>query len=221
MNSIFKMQLKVFSLPQAQLFDTNIYLTLLDVTANIWHTYFVVTLSTGGHKHTNFMAVERWIDYNSTHYGIMRRGQKVWGDMRTDGLVDERKYCMMTTKWYEHMLFFGRGGMVNPPLTNSDWSVRSTSMFPGKEGLGGEWRSVHGRLLSQVLLTLTGQVVLKQSIGGETMSHANQSTLRWKHSHLKCRFCHLLSGFHNIHQQSWVFSKLAKLSPIQSKSSPT
>lgn len=35
MNSIFKMQLKVFSLPQAQLFDTNIYLTLLDVTANI------------------------------------------------------------------------------------------------------------------------------------------------------------------------------------------
>lgn len=137
MNSIFKMQLKVFSLPQAQLFDTNIYLTLLDVTANIWHTYFVVTLSTGGHKHTNFMAVERWIDYNSTHYGIMRRGQKVWGDMRTDGLVDERKYCMMTTKWYEHMLFFGRGGVVNPPLTNSDWSVRSTSMFPGKEGLGG------------------------------------------------------------------------------------
>lgn len=120
MNSIFKMQLKAFSLPQAQLFHTDISLTLLNVTTNIWHTFFVVTVSTGGHKHTNFMAVERWIDYSPPHYGIMRRGQRVWGDMRTDGL--ERKNWMMTTKWCKHMLFFGRGGRGQPPA-DIQWLV--------------------------------------------------------------------------------------------------
>jgi len=44
---------------------------------------------------------------------------------------------------------------------------------------------------------------------GATTSHANQLTWRWKHSHLKCSFCHLLSGFRWLGELNDINSQYA------------
>lgn len=210
LNLIFKDAVESFlTLPQAQLFDTNISSKWSNTTTNTGHTQRLQWPEEETTIHTHiqyFMAVERWVDYSFPHYGIRRGGQggeETWG--RMDWWIKENWMMTQTTKCHKHMLFFGGGALSNPG--DKQWLVHEG--HPDVSWWKRIWRGEGVCTTSQTFIiraqcfwqwldrrcSNSGVALAPVVAIGATVSHANQLTWRWKHSHLKCSFCHFLPGF--------------------------
>lgn len=130
------------------------------------------------------------VQYTEQDKIVRARG---WGDMRTHGLVDERKYTEGRKRHRSINTCFFQGIGVSS-CDNNDWCVRNTLMFPGRKRLG------HRKVCNLSLLGVLDKwldkwcwhsdVALMSLVAiGTITSHADQLTWRWKHSHLKCSVC--------------------------------